>query len=429
MNRPILFFFFFILLFYSCGERVESGKVVDIVYPSDKMEVPYNFYVLAVSISWEDTFVFNPLLFGQVKTIKPKGLKGSLYLDKKLIVNTKEAKHHFVKLSSNNGEHSITFKAQNLDKTISVVVKPPKIKFEREKKDFLQIENNIRSLILKHFKWSDKERFIRNDGFRLVQIVLNREKALLIWKKIYSYKSFFHFSFVSYKPSIDEKELDNEFILPPLYKDNQELFFYAGEGAVSSCGDSFLFRVLKDETVLLYRLDNNGSFSQKEISLYQYADKNDKLMTPTYKYPSFYHVSCAEGFEALAFPVYSDYNLDYKVVLFKDKDFVKSFRFIDYDNFKFRFFLSKRGSVLVQKIPEKIFFKEKHRLFYAREGIKEILIPLPFDTDYYPIDEAYVNIKGIYYPPKIKIDTLYLEKRYMSIQIFDKRGTFSIKEL
>ncbi len=433
--KRLLFTFLFFILIFSCGTKTESGKVVDIIYPSDNMEVSTDFFVLVASLTWRDTFIFNPLLFGKVKTIKPEGLKGKLFIDGKLIKETSKANHHIIRIKDiNEGKHTISFKTKYGEKKIEVFVKKQNLKFIKKQIDLKKIEEHIKEEIVNYFSWIDKKRYIRKDGFRLVQIIINKDRTLLIWKKIHNFSSFFRFSIIDHR-NIKKEDLKNEFSLPDeiIYGYNGELFL-AGldikkKGAVVSCGDSFLFRILKDETVLLYRLYNDGSVSKVEITLYNYVDKNDKLMTPAYKYPNYYHISCADKYVSLSYPVYGDYNLDYKTVILKNNKFLKSFRFTDFDNFKFQFFLSKKGSVFVHKIPDRILTREKHRFFYANETIKEILIPVPFDEDYYFTDKAYVDIKGNYFPPKILLESFNIDKIYISVKIFGKRGTFLVKEL
>ena len=425
-----IFFLFLILLFIgSCGTKTESDKVIDIIYPSENIQVPPEFYILAVSISWKDTFIFNPLLFGRVKTINPEGLKGKIYIDNKFVLETKKAKHHFIKVHiSDEGKHIISFKTKYGSKSVYIKVKPTKIIFVKEKIDLQKKLENLKKLVIKQFKWKDKKKFIRYDNFKLVNIVPNDTNLLLVWKKFYKYSSLFKFSIIN----IQEKT-KKDFNLPDnlLYGNNGELYFSdTGIDSVVSCGNGFLFRILKENTVLLYRLNNDGSILKTEVSLYKYADKNDKLMTPAYKYPNYYHIACAKDYQALLYPVYGDYNLDYKAVIYNKDKFTKSARFIDFDNFKASIFLTDKGSLFVYKIPDRVLNNEKSRLFYLRDkNIKEVLIPLPFEKDYYPINKAYVNIKGVYFPPKIKINTLFLDKLYMSVEIFEKRGTFSIKEL
>ncbi len=434
MKKTVILFVF--LLVFGCGSKVESDKVVEIIYPSDNMEFPEEFYVLAASVKWRDTFIFNPFLFGRVSEVKTEGIEGTLIVDGKVYKKGKRAKHHFFKLNLSEGKHQITFKTNLGKSTVSINVKKDfNPVFEKALLKIEEKKKNIVKAIKKNIPLKDKNKIIDEQGFRLIDVVINSQKALLIWKKIYGYTSFFKFSLIDIKDRYTKKDLTKTLNIPEeyIYGDAGEVYLsgldVGKNNAVVSCGDGFLFRFLKEKTVSLMKVSNDGTTQTIEISLYKYADKNDKLMTPAYKYPNYYYIACNHNYKAVFYPVYGDYNLDYKAVILEKSFFKKSHRFTDFDNFKLKPFLLDTGEVIFHKIPDRILTNEKHRLYFADETIKEILFPLPFEKEYVPIDKAYVNIKGKYYPPTVKTEGYVLDKLYLKTSIFGKKGLFKVSIL
>ncbi len=428
---PLLLFFLF-----SCGIKTESGHVVRILYPSDKLSVSKDFYIFFATVKWNDTFVFNPFLFGRVKEIDTEGMEAEVYIDGKRIFKTEKAKHHFLRLNLPEGKHRIVVKTERGKDSVEIEVDSRlKSVFKRDDsigKRINKIREKVIDAVFKYLPVSDRKKVITEDGYRLIKIVPSEKKVLLIWKKFAGYTSFFRFNLLDIKEHYRKEDFKDTFELPEdlIYGDKGELYLSGldlkKEGAVVSCGDGFLFRILKEESVILYKLNNDGTSYSKVVSLYEFADKNDKLMTNTYKYPNYYHISCNRDFSALAYPVYGDYNLDYKLVVFKSDKVFYTDRLEDFDNFKLKIFLTERGTTLFQKIPDRVITTEKSRIFIVKKGEKrEILFPLPFNN-YRGINRAYVSIKGVYYPPKIKLKGFNLDRLYIRSDIFGKRGFFYV---
>lgn len=430
------FIILFLIFFASCGIKTESGYVTKILYPSNGMEVPSDFYILAATVKWKDTFIFNPFLFGRVSEINTEGMNAKFYIDGRLLFSSKSAKHHFLRLKLKEGMHTITVETERGKETITVRVKGKKSIFKRDDSVGNYIKNlksRITKAVLSYVSFIDKSRFVTSDGYRLVNVVLSEKKVLLVWKKFVGYTSLFKFNMVDIKNDYSRDDFSNDFQLPDnlIYSPEGELYLTGldinREGAVVSCGDGFLFRILREEDVVLYRIKDDGTDFSIVVSLYEYADKNDKLMTSSFKFPNYYHVACNREYTAIAYPVYSDYNLDYKLVVFKGKKLYYTNRLEDFDNFKLKIFLSEDGLTLFQRIPDRVVTTEKSKLFVVEEDkIKEVLFPMPFG-EYEGINRAYVNIKGKYYPPKINLKNYNLGKTYIKVSIFGKSGFFSIK--